>query len=41
MIPGEAHGHAYSSHPGLLRRAAIGHAAAAPPSAASNSRVRW
>jgi hypothetical protein len=37
MIPGEAHGHAYSSHPGLLRRAANGHAAA-PPSSAMNSR---
>ena len=37
MIPGEAHGHAYSSHPGLLRRAANGHAAA-PPSSEMNSR---
>jgi len=37
MIPGEAHGHAYSSHPGLLRRGASGHAAA-PPSVAKNFR---
>jgi hypothetical protein len=32
MIPGEADGHAYSSHPGLLRRAASGHAVAPPSS---------
>ena len=32
-----AHGHAYSSHPGLLRRAAIGHAAA-PPRSVMNAR---